>query len=104
MTSAPAVRLNKNPPFAETRYQAKSWNKKRRVCPRIEATTKGLDIRFVATSIHTGAAQHVYETLYCARGQAENLIKLHKAQIVLGSRYPAAFARPRAGRRSPAPW
>jgi hypothetical protein len=33
--------------FAETRYQAKSWNKERRVCARIEATTKGLDIRFV---------------------------------------------------------
>src|SRR5437763_4958039 len=51
--------------FAETRYQAKSWNKERRVCARIEATTKGLDIRFVATSIHTGSAQHIYETLYC---------------------------------------
>jgi len=49
--------------------------------PRIEATTKGLDIRFVITSIHTGSAEHVYETLYCARGQAENLIKLHKAQL-----------------------
>src|ERR1700687_3875726 len=67
--------------FAETRYQAQSWNQERRVCTRIEATTKGLDIRFVVTSIHTGSAQHVYETLYCARGQAENLIKLHKAQL-----------------------
>ena len=67
--------------FAETRYQAKSWNKERRVCARIEATAKGLDIRFVVTSLHTGSAQHLYETLYCARGQAENLIKLHKAQL-----------------------
>jgi hypothetical protein len=67
--------------FAETRYQAKSWNKERRVCARIEATTKGLDIRFVTTSIHPSSAQHVYETLYGARGQAENLIKLHKAQL-----------------------
>src|SRR5258708_29580323 len=67
--------------FAETRYQAKSWNKERRVCARIEATTKGLDIRFVVASLHTGLAQHVYETLYCARGQAENLINLHKAQL-----------------------
>jgi hypothetical protein len=48
---------------------------------RIEATTKGLDIRFVVTSIETGSAEHIYETLYCARGQAENLIKLHKAQL-----------------------
>jgi len=67
--------------FAETRYQAQSWNHKRRACARIEATTQGLDIRFVVTSLKTGSAEHVYETIYCARGQAENLIKLHKAQL-----------------------
>src|SRR5947208_7090789 len=67
--------------FAETSYRAKSWHIDRRACARIEATTKGLDIRFVVTSIETGSAEHVYETLYCARGQAENLIKLHKAQL-----------------------
>ena len=67
--------------FAETTYQAKSWNTDRRACARIEATTKGLDIRFVVTSIETGSAEHIYQTLYCARGQAENLIKLRKAQL-----------------------
>jgi hypothetical protein len=67
--------------FAETSYQAKSWNIDRRACARIEATTKGLDIRFVVTSVETGSAEHIYQTLYCARGQAENLIKLHKAQL-----------------------
>jgi hypothetical protein len=55
----------------------KFWNTDRRACARIEATTKDLDIRFVVTSIETGTAEHIYETLYCARGQAENLIKLH---------------------------
>jgi hypothetical protein len=58
--------------FAETTYRAKSWNTDRRACARIEATTKGLDIRFVVTSIQIGSAEHIYETLYCARGQAEN--------------------------------
>jgi hypothetical protein len=67
--------------FAETRYQAKSWKKERRACARIEATTKGLDIRFIVTSLATGTAEHVYDTLYCTRGQAENLIKMHKAQL-----------------------
>src|ERR1700746_2985231 len=67
--------------FAETSYQAKSWNTDRRACARIEATSKGLAIRFVVTSIEIGSAEHIYETLYCARGQAENLIKLHKAQL-----------------------
>ena len=66
--------------FAETRYQAKSWNKHRRACARIEATTQRLDIRFVVTSLETGSAEHVYQTIYCTRGHAENLIKLHKAQ------------------------
>ena len=69
------------PGFAETSYQAKSWNTDRRACARIEATTKGLDIRFVVTNIKTGSAEYIYQTLYCARGQAENLIKLHKAQL-----------------------
>jgi hypothetical protein len=67
--------------LAETSYRAKSWNTDRRACARIEATTKGLDIRFVVTSIQTGSTEHIYQTLYCARGQAENLIKLHKAQL-----------------------
>jgi hypothetical protein len=67
--------------FAETSYKAKSWKIDRRACARIEATTKGLDIRSVVTSIETGSAEHIYHTLYCARGQAENLIKLHKAQL-----------------------
>jgi hypothetical protein len=57
----------------------------RRACARIEATTKGLDIPFIVTSIktsiETGSAEHIYETLYCARGQAENLVKLHKAKL-----------------------
>ena len=41
----------------------------------------GLDIRYAVTSSATGTAEHIYDTLYCARGQAENLIKLHKAQL-----------------------
>jgi hypothetical protein len=67
--------------FAETRYQAQSWNQQRRACARIEATTQGLDIRFIVTSLETRSAEHIYETIYCARGQAENLIKLHKTQL-----------------------
>jgi hypothetical protein len=68
--------------YAETRYAAKSWGPtKRRVTARIEASSLGLDIRFVVTSIEAGSAEHIYDTLYCARGQAENLIKLHKTQL-----------------------
>jgi len=67
--------------YAEARYGAKSWACERRVVARIEASTQGLDIRFVVTNLECGSAEWLYDTLYCARGQAENLIKLHKSQL-----------------------
>ena len=67
--------------WTETRYGAKSWSGPRRVGARIEATRQGLDIRYVVTNIGGGTAWWLYECLYCARGQAENLIKLHKTQL-----------------------
>jgi hypothetical protein len=35
----------------------------------------------VVTSFTHGSAEWLYDSLYCARGQAENLIKLHKRQL-----------------------
>jgi hypothetical protein len=67
--------------FAETIHAARSWKNQRRVAARLEATRLGLDIRYVVTNIATGTAEWLYADLYCARGQAENLIKLHKAQL-----------------------
>ena len=67
--------------YSETRYKAKSWKAERRACARIEATTLGLDIRFVVTNLANGSAEHIYDVIYCARGQAENLIKMHKSQL-----------------------
>jgi hypothetical protein len=74
--------------FTETRYAAKSWANERRVVARIEASAsheddmlrRGIDIRYVVTSLKNGDAEHIYATVYCARGQAENLIKQHKSQ------------------------
>jgi len=76
LTGAAAVRG-----FAETRHGARSWKHQRRVVARIEATPLGLDIRYVVTSLETPTPEEIYATLYCARGQAENLIKLHKSQL-----------------------
>jgi hypothetical protein len=67
--------------YCETRYGAKSWHCERRVGARIEATSQGRDIRYVVTNIMGGSARWLYDSLYCARGQAENLIKLHKTQL-----------------------
>jgi hypothetical protein len=67
--------------FAETTHQAGSWSCERRVIARLEATRLGLDIRFVVTNLIGTSPRIVYESLYCARGQAENWIKFHKAQL-----------------------
>ena len=67
--------------YTQTHYTAKSWRAERRVCARIKATELGLNIRYVVTNIAAGSAEHIYDTLYCARGQMENLIKLHKSQL-----------------------
>lgn len=69
-------------------YRAKSWSKPRRVVARLEASLRPdaggdrqeVDIRYIVTSLE-GSAHHLYEQVYCRRGQMENLIKLHKAQL-----------------------
>ena len=67
---------------AELRYAAGSWKGiERRVCARIEATRLGLDTRYVVTDITDLDTETLYAGLYCPRGQAENLIKLHKTQL-----------------------
>jgi Transposase DDE domain group 1 len=73
---APVVRR-----YTQTHYGAKSWKCERRVAARIEASCNGLDIRYVVTNITRGSAEWLYDVLYCERGQAENLIKLHKSQL-----------------------
>ena len=67
--------------YTETLYAAETWTSRRRVVARIEATYQGLDTRYVVTNIAHCAPQWLYENLYCARGQAENLIKRHKSQL-----------------------
>lgn len=104
--------------YAETRYAAKSWTRERRVAARMEAKEsdeddmlrRGLDIRYMVTSLKTGDAGHIYATVYCARGQMENLIKQHKAQTAsdrTSCRSPPAMLWHRLfsaqNRRHPAP-
>ena len=67
--------------YTETSYGAKSWSHPRRVVARIEATRKGLDVRYVVTNITCGTAAWLYDSVHCARGQAENLITRHRSQL-----------------------
>jgi Transposase DDE domain group 1 len=66
--------------FGELPYAAKTWSALRRVIARIEASPQGSDSRFIVTNLK-GAPRWLYERVYCARGQAENLIKAHKLHL-----------------------
>ena len=66
--------------YGELRYAARSWTAERRVIARVEASAQGVDSRFVVTNL-LGLSKTLYEKIYCARGQAENLIKAHKLHL-----------------------
>jgi hypothetical protein len=74
-------------------YRAGSWSSPRRIIARIEASLQPdptperpdgmrqeVDVRYVVTTLE-GDHERIYEGVYCQRGQAENLIKLHKCQL-----------------------
>jgi hypothetical protein len=66
--------------FGEFRYAARSWHTERRIVARIEASPQGSATRFIVTNL-AGAPRWLYESVYCRRGQAENLIKAHKLHL-----------------------
>jgi DDE family transposase len=66
--------------YGEFRYAARTWQVERRVIGRIEASAQGSDSRFIVTNLK-GAPRWLYESVYCQRGQAENLIKAHKLHL-----------------------
>ena len=59
-------------------YQAKSWTVARKVVAKVEMTERGLNIRFISTDMSRAKAKHLYEEIYCARGNDELYIKDHK--------------------------
>ena len=88
LSSEPKLRL-----YRSFDYRAGSWSRPRRVIARIEVSLQPdptqvfpegmrqeVDVRYIVTSLD-GDAERLYEGVYCQRGQAENLIKLHKAQL-----------------------
>jgi hypothetical protein len=66
--------------YGEFAYAAGTWQADRRVIARVEASPQGSDSRFVVTNLR-GTPRWLYESVYCARGQAENLIKAHKRHL-----------------------
>jgi len=66
--------------YGSFRYAAKGWRNERRVVARVEASDRGTDTRFVVTNL-ADKPRRLYERVYCARGQMENLIKAHKRHL-----------------------
>ena len=66
------------------RYRTReSWPRGRRVVAKAEYLAKGENLRFVVTSLtaEQAAAQQLYETIYCARGEMENRIKEQQLEL-----------------------
>ena len=64
--------------YEELRYRTRqTWSRERRVIGKAQITNSGPNPRFVVTSLarEEHDAQTVYQTIYCARGEAENRIK-----------------------------
>src|SRR5262249_10528153 len=74
--------------FTEFEYQTKSdtWSRARRVIAKAEVTAEGDNPRFIVTNLPAQGfkddddktrfgAQPLYEDLYCARGEMENVLK-----------------------------
>ncbi|MBE3088257.1 MAG: IS1380 family transposase [Chloroflexi bacterium] len=60
--------------FTETTYAAKTWDRARRVIVKAEYTGEKPNPRFLVTNL-SGDPQHLYEEVYCQRGEMENRIK-----------------------------
>lgn len=64
--------------FRSFSYQTRdSWSRARRVIAKAEHLAKGVNPRFVVTSLpeETRPSRELYELVYCARGDMENRIK-----------------------------
>jgi hypothetical protein len=67
--------------FTQFYDAAQSWRRVERIIARVEVRPEGSDTRFIVTNLEGGRAKHLYERLYCARGQAENHIKAWKNHL-----------------------
>ncbi len=60
--------------FKTFQYGARAWQKKRTLIGKAEHLSQGANPRFIISTLE-GDAQHLYEKIYCARGDMENRIK-----------------------------
>ena len=81
--------------FADFAYRTRdSWSAKRRVIGKAEWTQGEANPRFIVTNVDPafGAAQFMYERIYCQRGEMENRIKECQGDL-FADRTPAPTMR-----------
>lgn len=66
--------------FGEIRYAADTWKYERRIIVKAEHSAKGKNPRFLVTNL-PGDSQKLYDKIYCARGEAENMIKAQQLDL-----------------------
>ena len=74
------AKRREGPPLRRFPLCRQKLDLERRVIARVEAGPQGADSRFIVTNL-PGLPKALYEKVYCARGQAENLIKAHKLHL-----------------------
>jgi hypothetical protein len=70
-----------------------SWSRERRVIAKAEWTQDEANPRFIVTSLPQakGDGRHLYERVYCARGEMENRIKECQLDLFAGRTSTASF-------------
>ncbi len=63
-------------------YKAGTWIHAQRVVVKVEVSSKGLNVRYIVSSLKNMRAKILYENAYCARGAAELRIKEHKTYLL----------------------
>ena len=63
-------------------YKAAGWEHPQRVVVKVEVSSMGTNIRYIASSLRNIRAKPLYEQGYCARGSAELRIKDHKTYLL----------------------
>ena len=66
--------------FGDISYAAETWRYERRIIVKAEHSAKGKNPRFLVTNL-PGDSQRLYDKLYCARGEAENMIKAQQLDL-----------------------
>lgn len=59
----------------EFQYQARSWNKERRIIAVCDYFDRGLERRFIITNLPDSFPEVIHKQYYCKRGRAEQFIK-----------------------------